>query len=83
MPTNLAGMDRTAMARFFEELGEHSFRADQVTKWIHQQGVDRFDEMTNLNKQLRARLMDTSLVDIPTIVQDQRVGCSYIRTLKN
>ena len=37
------GMDRQSMARFFDDLGEKSFRADQVTKWIHQQGAASFE----------------------------------------
>lgn len=59
------------MVRFFEGMGERSFRADQVTKWIHQQGVVCFDAMTDLSKPLRATLTDMSMVHTPVIVRDQ------------
>ena len=68
---NLMGMDRAGMAQFFDTLGERSFRANQVTKWIHQQGVSSFEVMTNLSRDLRGRLADLSIVDTPQIERDQ------------
>lgn len=68
---NLLGMDRNGLARFFDGLGEKAFRADQVTKWIHQKGADSFDVMTNLSRGLRAQLNDLTVVSTPTVVQDQ------------
>jgi len=47
-PTNLMGLDREAMEAYFASIGEKSFRASQVMKWIHQVGVSDFSEMTNL-----------------------------------
>lgn len=37
-------------------LGEPVYRASQIYKWIYQNSVLSFDEMTNLSKDLRARL---------------------------
>lgn len=37
-------------------LGEKAFRAGQVYDWLHVKLADRFDEMTNLSKDLRRRL---------------------------
>lgn len=37
-------------------LGEKSFKAKQVYSWLHQKNVDSFDEMTNISKDLRAKL---------------------------
>lgn len=34
-------------------LGEKSFRAEQIFKWIHQENVQSFDEMTNISKNFR------------------------------
>jgi 23S rRNA (adenine2503-C2)-methyltransferase len=39
----------------FKELGEESYRAIQVYKWIHK-GIDNFSEMTDLSQELRERL---------------------------
>ncbi|MFO0596156.1 MAG: 23S rRNA (adenine(2503)-C(2))-methyltransferase RlmN [Myxococcaceae bacterium] len=40
------------------ELGEKPFRAKQLYRWIHQRGATTFDEMTDLSKDLRARLAE-------------------------
>ena len=37
----------------FKDMGEKPFRAEQVMKWIYQQGVADFEQMTNLNNFLR------------------------------
>ena len=40
-------------------LGEKPFRAKQLYQWMHEKLADSFDEMTNLPKELRARLGET------------------------
>ena len=37
-------------------IGEKGFRAEQIFKWIYQEKVKSFDEMTNLSKSLREKL---------------------------
>lgn len=68
---NLLNLDRLAMQEFFVGIGEKPFRATQVIQWIHQYGVDDFDAMTNLSKELRARLRDVAEIHAPEIIQDQ------------
>lgn len=68
--TNLLGLPRPAMEAFFESIGEKKFRAPQVMKWIHQEGVDSFDEMTNLAKPLRERLKQVAEIRAPGIVYE-------------
>jgi len=69
--TNLLNLDREAMQDFFVAMGEKPFRATQVIQWIHQFGVDNFDAMTNLSKELRVRLSETAEIRLPEIIQDQ------------
>lgn len=38
------------------------FRAGQIYKWLHQNGVSSFDDMTNISKDLRARLKDNYFI---------------------
>lgn len=38
------------------ELGLPKFRTQQIFKWLHQVGVNSFDEMTNIGKDLRYKL---------------------------
>ncbi|MEM7357839.1 MAG: 23S rRNA (adenine(2503)-C(2))-methyltransferase RlmN [Pseudomonadota bacterium] len=68
--TNLMGLDRPAMEAFFVNLGEKSFRACQVMKWIHQMGVSDFAAMTNLSKALRESLSEACEIRVPEIISD-------------
>jgi 23S rRNA (adenine2503-C2)-methyltransferase len=74
---NLLGMSRTELETFLEALGEKPFRAVQLLKWIHQQGVTDFDAMTNISKTLRERLKEVAEVRPPVIrdVFDAQDGC--------
>ena len=40
------------------ELGEKSFRAEQIFKWLYQEKVKSFDEMTNISLELREKLKE-------------------------
>jgi 23S rRNA (adenine2503-C2)-methyltransferase len=68
---NLMGLDRPAMEEFFRSIGEKSFRASQVMKWIHQSGMSDFSEMTNLSKGLRESLCEQCEITIPQIISDE------------
>ena len=68
---NLANMDRRSMEKFFLDIGEKPFRAAQVVHWIHQQGVTEFNNMTNLSKPLRERLVETACITFPEVVTEQ------------
>lgn len=57
------------MEDFFLSMGEKKFRATQVMKWIHQMGVDNFDEMSNLSKALREKLNAKAEVVAPEVIQ--------------
>ncbi len=66
---NLLGLSEDKLVAFFAELGEKRFRATQVLKWIHQMGVDDFDAMTNISKNLRARLKQVAEIRAPEVLQ--------------
>lgn len=51
-------------------MGEKSFRAGQVFKWLHQ-GVQSFEEMSNLPKALRERLQERFRLTVPRVVRKQ------------
>ena len=65
--TNLLGLSKTKMEAFLQTLGERPFRAIQLLKWIHQQGVTDFDEMSNISKALRDKLKECAEVRPPVI----------------
>ena len=64
---NLLGLTLPKMEAFFLSIGEKKFRGAQMVKWIHQQGVTDFDQMTNLSKSLRDRLKDIAEVRSPRV----------------
>lgn len=66
---NLLGMPEAKLVAFFETLGEKKFRAVQVLKWIHQLGADNFDDMTNVSKELRAKLKLCAEIRPPEVVK--------------
>ncbi len=70
-PINLLGLDRDAMAQYFSEIGEKPFRAQQLTKWIHQHGVADFEQMSNLSKKLRAQLQANAVIELPQVALDK------------
>ena len=70
-PLNLLGLDRPAMEKYFREIGEKPFRAQQLTKWIHQQGVINLDQMSNLSKALRTELKQKAIIHHPQVLLDE------------
>jgi len=64
---NLLGLNRTGLEDLFCALGERSYRANQVLKWIHQRGVCDFGPMTNISKGLRARLAVLGEIRAPQV----------------
>jgi len=71
---NLLDLDRQGLELYFAELGEKPFRASQVLKWIHQQGVCDFQQMTNISKSMRDHLDQYAVVKAPEVVLDELSG---------
>ena len=68
---NLLGLSRQQLEDFFTDLGEKRFRAQQVMKWIHHQGVIDFADMSNLGKGLREKLGSLATITPPEIADQQ------------
>ncbi|CAG9297469.1 bifunctional tRNA (adenosine(37)-C2)-methyltransferase TrmG/ribosomal RNA large subunit methyltransferase RlmN [Celerinatantimonas diazotrophica] len=77
--TNLLNLNRQAMRDFFADMGEKPFRADQVMKWIYHFGVSDFEQMTNVNKLLRAKLTECAEIRAPEISKEQRSSDGTIK----
>ena len=65
---NLLGMSLSKLQALFKDWGEPAFRAMQVIKWIHQYGVSDFNEMTNVSRALRSKLLDVAEIRAPEVV---------------
>ncbi len=68
--TDLKSMTLEELCELMGELGQPAFRAKQIFKWLHR-GVVCFDEMTNLSKELRAKLNQTCFITVPTVERKQ------------
>lgn len=68
---NLLGLDKKALQDFFVHIGEKPYRAEQVLKWIHLNGVQDFHAMTNISKDLRQKLSETAEVILPQVIYEK------------
>ena len=66
---NLLGLTREQLEQFFVDIGEKKFRSQQIMKWIHHFGVDNFDDMQNVGKDLKAKLTMRAEIVAPTVTQ--------------
>ncbi|WP_296225033.1 23S rRNA (adenine(2503)-C(2))-methyltransferase RlmN [Ralstonia sp. UBA689] len=67
---NLLDFDAQGLVSYCESLGEKSFRAKQLQRWIHQSGASDFGEMTDLAKSLREKLATRATIQAPAIISD-------------
>lgn len=65
---NIRQLSREELESFFVEMGEKPFRARQVYEWLWTKQARQFDDMTNLSKELRAKLTDA--FTLPTLTSD-------------
>ena len=70
MKQDIKSMNIQELEAALMELGEQRFRGKQVFSWLHQ-GVTSFDEMTNLSKDLRARLNELYYISVPVVERKQ------------
>lgn len=70
--TNLLDLDKSGLETFFSDLGDKTFRASQVMKWVYQFGVSDFSAMSNLSKSLREKLSGIAEIRTPEVVSEHR-----------
>ena len=56
--TDYRSMSLPALTEEMEKLGEKPFRAKQLYRWLHVDLAESFEEMTNLSKNLRQKLLE-------------------------
>jgi 23S rRNA (adenine2503-C2)-methyltransferase len=72
---SLLGLSRARLADALLAIGVEErqvrMRVNQLWHWMYLRGVDSFDRMTNVSKELRARLADAYVVGRPELVTEQ------------
>jgi 23S rRNA (adenine2503-C2)-methyltransferase len=67
---NLLDFSATGLADFVAGLGEKPFRARQLIRWVHHDGADSFDAMSDLAKSFRAKLAELAIIQAPQVLRD-------------
>ena len=69
--TELIGLSKEELSAEIARIGEKPFRAKQLWQWLYYRGETDFANMTNLSKDLRAKLADNFTITRPKIVAEQ------------
>ena len=67
--TNLYDLPAATLESTLAAIVSPKFRARQVEEWMHARGVDSFEAMTNLPKELRAELASRFTLEFPNVVE--------------
>ena len=67
---NIKSMTLPELQEALQAMGQPAFRAKQVYTWLHK-GVRSYDEMTNLSKDLRAKLAEAYPFYTPRVIRKQ------------
>jgi 23S rRNA (adenine2503-C2)-methyltransferase len=81
MTANLLDFDLEGLAAFCEGLGEKRFRATQLFRWIHQRGVNDFDQMSDLAKSFREKLKTAARIEAPPVLSTHESADGTIKWL--
>ena len=71
---NLKGLDLNELRDFVVSIDEKPFRGDQIFSWLYNKRVNSFDDMTNLSKELRDKLLERAQIDRLKLVTQQQSG---------
>ena len=65
---NLYDLSPAQLARTLSEVVSPPFRVKQIEEWMHVRGVDSFDAMTNIPKDIRAKLAERFTIAMPVVL---------------
>ncbi len=66
---NLYDLAPPELARTLSEIVSPPFRVTQIAEWMHVRGVDSFDAMTNIPKDVRTRLAERYSLELPEVIE--------------
>ncbi len=61
--TRLKLLDKSGLAEWVRSLGEKPFRGRQLWAWMYKKGATSFEEMTDLSKEFRGKLLAAAALD--------------------
>jgi len=78
---NLLDLSFHQLEDFLIRLGEPPFRARQVWQWLWQKAAADPSEMTNISKELRSRLAETTTIRLPRVAKRQESSDGTVKFL--
>lgn len=69
--TDIKSMDLEKLTSFVASLGEKPFRAKQLYEWMHKKLASDYDEMTNLPKSLKEKLLQSAAFTSLVVVDEK------------
>jgi len=66
---NIYDMTREDFENYFISIGEKKFKAIQVFEWLYQKKISNIDEFTNIRKDIRDRLKQDFVIELPLIIK--------------
>ena len=61
---DLRNLSPSELLDFLGSFGKERYRSIQILRWLYQEGVQSFDEITNLSKKLRQELSQVSFLSV-------------------
>ena len=78
---NIKDYNLDSLKQELVNLGEKPFRAEQIFKWLYEEKVKSFDEMTNLSLELRKKLQENYTICNFNILKKQEAKDGTIKYL--
>lgn len=67
MKFDIASLSKGELSVQLKRLGEKSFRTQQIWSWVFNKGIQNFSEMSNISKDLQAKLAEYSYIGRPQV----------------
>ncbi len=68
---NIKDLSPEELEEFIINLGEKSYRAIQLAKWIYKRGVSSFDKMTDLSYGFKASLSQVAMISSSKMIEER------------
>jgi 23S rRNA (adenine2503-C2)-methyltransferase len=78
---HLLGSTTKELEALAQSLGQPAYRGRQLATWIYRRGAETFEAMTDLPRDLRARLGETYVVGVPTVAHRERAEDETVKYL--
>ena len=70
--TRIYDLDLPALQSLFKDWGQPAYRAPQLWEWLYIHLAASFEQMSNLPKSLRKRLVEETRIDVPQVADTLR-----------